>query len=50
MAGKAKARNCTAVIVGNIQAKVKRQHTLVISFSVIPPARNNPQRYTKQYV
>ena len=51
MARKAKARKCTAEIVGNIQAKVEsslsRQYRLVISFSVIPPARSNFQRYTK---
>ena len=34
MARKAKARKCTAEIVGNIQAKVERQHKLVMSFSV----------------
>jgi len=47
MARKAEARKCTAEIVGNIQAKVERQHRLVISFSVVPPARNNPKRLTK---
>jgi len=47
MAKRAKARKCTAEIVGNIQAKGERQHRLVISSSVIPPARNNSQRYTK---
>ena len=50
MARKAKARKCTAENVGNIQAKVDRQHRLVISFSVIPRARSNPQRYTKMCV
>jgi hypothetical protein len=40
-----KARKCTAEIVENIQAKIERQHMLVISFSAIPPARSNPQRY-----
>jgi len=48
MARKVKARKCTAEIVRNIQAKVERQHRLV-SFSVIPPARNNLQRYIKMY-
>jgi hypothetical protein len=47
MARKAEARKCTAENVGNIQAKVDRLHRLVISFSVIRPARSNPQRYTK---
>ena len=47
MARKAEARKCTAEIVGNIQAKVERQHRLVISYSVISPARNNSKRYTK---
>jgi len=36
MARKAKARKCTAEIVGNIQAKVVRQHRLVISFFCHP--------------
>jgi hypothetical protein len=47
IARKAKARKCTADIVGNIQAKVKRQCRLVISISVIPPAKSNSLRYTK---
>ena len=46
MARKAKARKCTAEIVGNIQAKVDSSR-LVISLSVIPPARSNTQRYNK---
>jgi hypothetical protein len=50
MARKAKARKCTAEKVGNIKAKVERQHRLVVSFSVIPLARSNPQRYTKMCV
>ena len=50
MARKAKARMCTAEVVGNIQAKVEKKHRLVIYFSVIPPARNNLQRYTKTCV
>jgi hypothetical protein len=50
MARKAKARKCTAEIVGNIQAKVERQHRLVTFLSVISPARSNPQRYTKMCV
>jgi hypothetical protein len=45
MARKAKARKCTVEIVGIMQAKVLSR--FVIFFSVIPPARNNPQRYTK---
>jgi hypothetical protein len=49
MARKAKARKCTAEVVGNIQAKVEKKHRLVIYFSVIPPARNNLQRYIKMY-
>ena len=46
MARKAKARKCTAEIVGNIQVKIERQHRLVNSFSVIPQARSNFLRYT----
>jgi hypothetical protein len=49
-AEKAKARKCTAEIAGNIQARVERQHRLMIPTSVIQPARNNPQRYTKMCV
>jgi hypothetical protein len=47
---KAKARKCTAEIVGNIQAQVERQHRLMKSFSVIPPAMSNSQRYIKMCV
>ena len=47
MARKAKARKCSAEVAGNVQAKVERQHRLLISFSVIPPSRSIPQRYTK---
>ena len=51
MARKAKARKCTAKIVGNIQAKEERQHMLMMSFFVIPPSRDNPHtRYTKMCV
>jgi len=50
MARKAKARKCTAEIAGNVQAKVERQHRLLISFSVIPPSRSIPQRHTKMCV
>ena len=51
MARKAIARMCKqAEIVGNIKVKVVRQYRLVISFSVIPPVRRNPQRYTKMCV
>ena len=50
MTRKAKARKCTAEIVGNIQAKGVRQYRLVISFSVVPPARSNPRRHTKMCV
>ena len=50
MTRKAKARKCTAEIVGNIQAKVERHYRLVISYSVIPPAKSNPQRFTKMCV
>jgi len=52
MARKAKAaeaRKCMADIVRNIQAKVERQHRLLI-LSVIPPARSKPQRYTETCV
>ena len=50
MARKVKARKCTAEIGGNIQAKVERQHRLLISFSVIPPSRRNHQRCNKMCV
>jgi hypothetical protein len=50
MARKAKARKCTAEVAGNVQAKVERQHRLLISFSVIPPSRIIPQRYTEMCV
>ena len=50
MARKAKARKCSAEVAGNVQAKVERQHRLLISFSVIPPSRSIPQRYTKTCV
>jgi len=51
MTRKAKARKCTAEIVGNIQAKGVRQYRLVTSFSVIPPpAKSIPQRVTKMCV
>jgi hypothetical protein len=32
------------------QAKIDRWHRLMISFSVIPPSRSIPQRYTKMCV
>jgi len=38
VARKAKARKCAAEVAGNVQAKVERQHRLLISFSVIPPS------------
>jgi len=47
VARKAKARKCAAEVAGNVQAKVERQHWLLNSFSVIPPSRSIPQRYTK---
>ena len=47
VARKAKARKCAAEVAGNVQAKVERQHRLLISFSVIPPSRSFPQRYTE---
>ena len=50
MSRKAKARKCSVEVAGNVQAKVERQHRLVISFSVIPPARSNPQKYTNMCV
>jgi hypothetical protein len=50
VARKAKARKCAAEVAGNVQAKVERQHGLLISFSVIPPSRSIPQRYTKMCV
>ena len=43
---KAKARKCAAEVAGNVQARVERQHRLLTSFSVIPPSRIIPQRYT----
>ena len=42
VARKAKARKCAAEVAGNVQAKVERQHRLLISSSVIPPSRSNP--------
>ena len=50
MARKAKARKCSAEVAGNLQAKVERQHRLLISFSVIPPSRSSPQRYIEMCV
>jgi hypothetical protein len=50
VARKAKARKCAAEVAGNVQAKVERQHRLFISFSVIPPAKSNPQRFAKMCV
>jgi hypothetical protein len=50
VARKAKARKCAAEVAGNVQAKVERQHRLLISFSVIPPSRSIPQRYTEMCV
>jgi hypothetical protein len=50
VARKAKARKCAAEVAGNVQAKVQRQHRLLISFSVIPPSRSIPQRYTEMCV
>ena len=50
VARKAKAKKCTAENVGDIQAKVERQHRLVTFLSVISPARSNPQKYTKMCV
>ena len=47
VARKAKARKCSAEVAGNVQAKVERQHRLLISFSVIPPSRSIPQRKYK---
>ena len=37
VARKVKARKCATEVAGNVQAKVERQHRLLISFSVIPP-------------
>jgi hypothetical protein len=50
VARKAKARKCTSEVAGNVQAKIERQHRLLISFSVIPPSRSIPQRYIKMCV
>ena len=47
VARKAKARKCVTEVAGIVQAKVER---LLISFSVIPPSRSIPQRYTKMCV
>jgi hypothetical protein len=44
VARKAEARKCAAEVAGNVQAKVERQHRLLISFSVIPPSRSIHQR------
>jgi hypothetical protein len=45
LARKVEARKCTTEIVGNIQ--VERLYRRVFFFSVVPPARNNPQRFAK---
>jgi hypothetical protein len=50
VARKAKARKCAAEVAGNVQAKVERQHRLLIPFSVIPPSRSIPQKYTEMCV
>ena len=50
VARKAKAGKCAAEVAGNVQAKVERQHRLLISFSVIPPSRSIPLRYTEMCV
>ena len=50
VAREAKARKCAAEVAGNVQAKVERQHRLLISFPVIPPSRSIPQRYTEMCV
>jgi len=50
VARKAKAKKYAAEVAGNVQAKVERQHRLLISFSVIPPSKSIPQRYTKMCV
>ena len=50
VARKAKAIKCAAEVAGNVQAKVERQHRLLISFSVIPPSRSIPQSYTEMCV
>jgi hypothetical protein len=50
VAKKAKARKCAAEVAGNVQAKVERQHRLLISISVIPQSRGIPQRYTEMCV
>ena len=50
VARKAKARKCAAEFAGNIHAKVARQHRLMISFSIVPPARSIPQRHTRMSV
>ena len=34
MARKAKARKCSAEVAGNVQAKVERQHRLLVSSTV----------------
>ena len=50
VARKAKARKCVAEVAGNVHAKVERQHRLMFSFSIVPPARSIPQRHTKRSV
>ena len=43
MARKAKARKCSVEVAGNVQAKVERQHRLLISFSVIAIQKYSPK-------
>ena len=50
VARKAKARKCATEVAEDVQAKVERQHRLLISISVIPPSRSIPQRYIEMFV
>jgi hypothetical protein len=54
VARKAKARKCAVEVAGNVQAgcwecpsEGREATQAFISFSVIPPSRSIPQRYTK---
>jgi len=47
MARKAKARKCTAEIVGNLQAKIERQHRLVIFYCHPTSQEQSPKVHQK---
>ena len=46
-AEKAKARKCTAEIVGNLQAKIERQHRLVIFYCHPTSQEQSPKVHQK---